>query len=113
MAQTQAAYAMECVISEAAEKAGVDPVEFRRINHIREGESSPIFEKLGEGKEGVPQTIGSCGLEGCIDWGVKEIEWGKEKSSFCPSQEKRKRHGHFDAGIQYSRNRIWEQPLSK
>ena len=85
---TQAAFAMECVISEVAQKIGMDTVEFRKMNHIKSGEGSPIFEKLGEGKEGVPQTIGSCGLAECIEWGEKEIEWGKKNP---PSEPHKKR----------------------
>ncbi len=75
---TQAAYPMECLIDEMAERIGMDPLEFRKKNHIQEGESSPVFKQLGEGREGVAQTIMSCGLDRCIDLGAKEIKW-KEK----------------------------------
>ncbi|MBI3892675.1 MAG: molybdopterin-dependent oxidoreductase, partial [Candidatus Wallbacteria bacterium] len=72
---TQGAYAMECLIDEMAERLQLDPLEFRKKNHIRIGESSPVFKALGEGREGVAQTIESCGLDQCIDLGAKEIGW--------------------------------------
>ena len=37
-------------MDDLAELIGIDPIELRIKNHIREGETSPIFEKLGEGK---------------------------------------------------------------
>ncbi|MDP6155258.1 MAG: molybdopterin-dependent oxidoreductase [Candidatus Thermoplasmatota archaeon] len=75
---TQAAFAMECNMNEMARKIGMDPLEFRKKNHIGIGDTSPIFEALGEGGEGVPQSVESCGLDQCIDRGAHEIGW-KEK----------------------------------
>lgn len=72
---TQAAFAMECNINEMARKIGMDPLEFRKKNHIRVGDTSPVFKALGEGGEGVLQTIGSCGLDECIERGAWEIGW--------------------------------------
>lgn len=76
---TQGYFALETAIDELANKMGIDPVEFRKRNHIREGETSPVFEKLGEGREGIPQTIESCALDKCIEIGKREIEWEKWK----------------------------------
>ena len=76
---TQAAFAMECVMDEAAEKLGVDPVALRQKNHIRSGQGSPVFRMLGEGTEGVEQTIGSCGLEECIKQGAAWIGWNERQ----------------------------------
>jgi putative selenate reductase molybdopterin-binding subunit len=72
---TQAVFGLECLIDEAAEKLGMDPIELRRKNHIRSGGTSPIFKALGEGTEGVEMTIGSCGLEDCITLGAESIGW--------------------------------------
>ena len=55
----------------------MDPLEFRKKNHIQTGESHPAFEALGEGKPGAPMTIGSCGLDECIDRGAAEIGWSR------------------------------------
>ncbi len=75
---TQAAFPMECIMDEAAVALGMDPIELRLINHIRPGESSPVFKALGEGRAGVEMTIGSCGLDECLKLGSEAIGW-KEK----------------------------------
>lgn len=81
---TQAAYAVECHMDDMAEALGLDPIEFRRRNHIDIGETSPIWKAIGEGKAGVDMAIRSCGLKECIDIGMREIDWKK----------KHKRPGH-------------------
>ncbi len=77
---TQAAFACESAIDELAEKIGIDPLELRKKNHIKTGDTSPVFKKLGEGREGVEQRIGSCGLGRCIELGAKEIGWERRNS---------------------------------
>jgi putative selenate reductase molybdopterin-binding subunit len=72
---TEGYFALECAIDQLARELGLDPLEFRHRNHIRQGESSPIFRKLGEGREGVDQVVASCGLERCIELGAKTIGW--------------------------------------
>ncbi len=72
---TQSTLAMETVMDELARRIGIDPAEFRLRNHIKEGETSPIFKALGEGTEGHEQTIDSIGLTECIKLGAKEINW--------------------------------------
>ncbi len=74
---TQAYFPLEVQMDQLAEQLGMDPLEFRRMNHIQEGESSPIFEVLGEGKAGVAQSITSCGLPECITRGAEAIGWAK------------------------------------
>ncbi|MHA2252220.1 MAG: xanthine dehydrogenase family protein molybdopterin-binding subunit, partial [Candidatus Kariarchaeaceae archaeon] len=76
---TQAAFALEVVIDEMAEAIGMDPTEFRLKNHIRAGEGSPVFKALGEGTEGVEQTIKSCGLSECIIQGKEAIDWDNKR----------------------------------
>ncbi|MCK9457655.1 MAG: molybdopterin-dependent oxidoreductase, partial [Candidatus Riflebacteria bacterium] len=65
-------------MDDMAEAIGMDPIKFRQMNHIVEGESSPIFKALGEGREGVDMAIGSCGLAECITKGMKIIDWQKK-----------------------------------
>ena len=77
---TQAAFALECVMDEIAYKLKIDPVKLRKKNHIISGGTSPIFQKLGEGKAGVEQFIGSCGLADCIEKGAKAIGWNKKNA---------------------------------
>ncbi len=76
---TQAFFGFESQIDMMAEAIGMDPLEFRMKNHIRLGETSPVFAALGEGKEGVPMDISSCALDECIRQGAKEIGWKNRK----------------------------------
>ena len=76
---TQAAFAMECYMDEVAEMLGIDPLEMRRRNHILEGEGSPVFAALGEGKPGVEQKIGSSGLAQCLTLGAEAIGWSDKR----------------------------------
>jgi probable selenate reductase molybdenum-binding subunit len=72
---TQGYAALEQVVDEIAEKLGMDPAEIRKINHIKAGETSPIFKALGEGREGVTQYIQSEATDKLLELGTKEIGW--------------------------------------
>jgi probable selenate reductase molybdenum-binding subunit len=85
---TQAAFGMEIQLDEMARAIGMDPIELRLLNHIREGETSPVFAALGEGGEGVEQTIDSIGLERCMEQGAEAIGW-KEKRAAGRGPQKR------------------------
>ena len=74
----QGNYGLETAMSELAAELGVDPIELRRRNMIREGETSPIFAIMGEGTEGVPQSIRSCKLEECVRRGKEMIGWDEK-----------------------------------
>jgi CO/xanthine dehydrogenase Mo-binding subunit len=76
---TQAYIAMEIQMDELAHAIGMDPVAFRQMNHIRKGETSPVFAALGEGGEGVEQRIDSIGLPQCIKLGARAIGWKKKR----------------------------------
>jgi putative selenate reductase molybdopterin-binding subunit len=76
---TQAAFGLESFMDEVAEKLQIDPVELRRKNHVLPGESSPVFAALGEGKPGVEQRIGSCGLAECLTRGAAAIGWAEKR----------------------------------
>jgi len=76
---TQGYVATGIQMDEMACAIGMDPVEFYRRNHIRAGETSPVFQALGEGKEGVEMIIGSCGLDECLDRGARAIGWKKKR----------------------------------
>jgi len=88
---TQGYFAMECILDEIARELNMDPVELRKINHIRTGESSPVFAALGEGKPGVEQKIGSCGLDRCLEKGMEEFDWEnrEERRKESPPDKKR------------------------
>lgn len=72
---TQGYFALNQMFDIIAERMNIDVVELYRKNCIRLGETSPIFEKLGEGKAGTRQDITSCALEECIDVGLETIDW--------------------------------------
>ena len=74
----QGLLALESVVDQLAYKLGMDPVEIRRMNAIREGESSPIFKIMGEGREGVEQVVESCKLHECIEKGMEIIGWSQK-----------------------------------
>ena len=76
---TQGYFPLELAVDQVAERLGMDALEVRRINHIRSGETSPIFEELGEGRKGVEQTIKSCALEQCIAIGAERIGWAAKR----------------------------------
>ena len=89
---TQGYFALETAMDEAAERLGLDPIEFRLRNAIRTGEGSPIFEKLGEGREGVSQTVKSCELKRCLEVGAERIGWASMRG-------KKERHGSWVHGV--------------
>jgi len=62
----QGYFALESMMDEVAHELGMDPMELRRKNLIRQGDEDPIATKLGEGKEGFARTVESCGMEDCI-----------------------------------------------
>jgi CO/xanthine dehydrogenase Mo-binding subunit len=77
---TQGMMALGQLIDEAARAIGMDPVDFCLRNHIRAGETHPIFRALGEGREGVDMTIASCGLAECIRLGAERFGWKKRRA---------------------------------
>jgi len=66
----QATFAIECTMDMLAEKAGIDPVEFRRINANQSGDVSPADLR-----------ITTCGLEECMDTVKKNLEWDAAKGA--------------------------------
>ena len=73
----QGCFALECQIDEVAAELGMEPLELRKKNHIRLGDTDPLSAKLGEGKEGLVRVVRSTGLEKAIELGCEAIGWGK------------------------------------
>ncbi len=71
----QGNFAVESAIDMLIEKLGVDPIEFRNKNMIKENETSPIFAIMGEGTEGTAMNMDSCKLEYCLHRGKDLIKW--------------------------------------
>ncbi|HIP99746.1 TPA: hypothetical protein EYH33_04340 [Candidatus Bipolaricaulota bacterium] len=89
---TQGYFALEVAMDMLAERLGMDPIELRRKNHIRAGESSLIFAKLGEGRKKKPQIVHSCALEECLQVGAARIGWEEKRG-------KRRREGNWAYGV--------------
>jgi putative selenate reductase molybdopterin-binding subunit len=89
---TQGQFAMEVAIDRLAFELGLDPLELRSRNHLRVGETSPIFKALGEGREGVEQVITSCALDECIRVGAERIRWSERRGT-------RRRDGSWLHGV--------------
>ena len=74
----QGNYAVESIIDELAEKLHMDPITLREMNSMKEKETSPIFEIMGEGTEGTAMIMESCKLPYCIKRGRELMEWDKK-----------------------------------
>jgi putative selenate reductase molybdopterin-binding subunit len=70
----QGHFAVESHMDEVAREIGMDPIEFRKQNHVREGDLDRIAAILAE-EESHYRRIRSCGLEECIDRGREAIEY--------------------------------------
>ncbi|MFA6618196.1 MAG: molybdopterin cofactor-binding domain-containing protein [Candidatus Neomarinimicrobiota bacterium] len=66
----------------------LDLPEYIKKWHIQEGETSGVFEALGEGKDGVPQIVNSCKLDECIDICIKEIDWYNKRDKKIKNGDK-------------------------
>lgn len=71
----QGNYALETAVDVLAEKLNIDPVKLREMNSMREKETSPIFEIMGEGTKGTAMIMESCKLPYCIKRGAELIDW--------------------------------------
>lgn len=76
---TQGYFALNQHLDILCRKLNLDLPEYLKKNHIREGETSKVFEALGEGKTGVRQYVNSCKLDKCIDICTREIGWYEKR----------------------------------
>jgi putative selenate reductase molybdopterin-binding subunit len=78
----QGSFALQLAAAEMAEMLQMDHLDFIEKNRVREGSMLEILRCLGEGREGTPQRVSSCGLGPALDKGRKLVAWGtKEKSA--------------------------------
>ncbi len=75
----QGFFAMEVQMDEAAEVLEMDPVEFRKLNHIRQGETDLMSAAAGEGSGKKPRVMHSVGLPECIERGARAIGWEEKR----------------------------------
>ncbi len=87
----QGFFALESHMDEIARQLGMDALELRRKNWIKEGDENPLAKALGEGKEGLTQVIQSCGLPQCLQIVEEKLGW-KEKRG-------KRGNGRFRLGV--------------
>ncbi len=80
----QGSFALQLAAAEMAAKLGMDQLTFIEKNRVREGAMLEILRCLGEGREGTPQLVYTCGLGPALDEGKKLINWGKKETSSDP-----------------------------
>ncbi|MES0360237.1 MAG: molybdopterin cofactor-binding domain-containing protein, partial [Anaerolineales bacterium] len=74
----QGFWAVERQMEKIANDLGMDPIEFRIKNSLREGELQPFSTAWSEGREPSPETIETCGLEQCVQQGRAAIGWDQK-----------------------------------
>ncbi|GAP06365.1 xanthine dehydrogenase, molybdenum binding subunit apoprotein [Anaerolinea thermolimosa] len=74
----QGFWAVERHMEKISRKLGIDPVEFRMKNAIRQGELHPFSTAWSEGREPRPEIIQTVGLEECIRQGKAVIGWDQK-----------------------------------
>lgn len=87
----QGYFALNQQLDIICDKLGLDLLEYIKENHLKAGETSPVFEKIGEGTEGVKQIIHSCELSRCIDVGAREIGWYEKRRKRLSFEENKVR----------------------
>ncbi|MBP7633649.1 molybdopterin-dependent oxidoreductase Mo/Fe-S-binding subunit, partial [Candidatus Ozemobacteraceae bacterium] len=80
----QGSFALQLAAAEMAEKLGMDQLAFLEKNRVREGVMLEILRCLGEGREGTPQLVQTCGLGPALEQGKQLINWGKKNASDDP-----------------------------
>jgi putative selenate reductase molybdopterin-binding subunit len=74
----QGFWAVDRHMEKIARKLGMDPVEFRLKNAVRQGELQPFSTAWSEGRAPQPEVIDTCGLVECAKQGKLAIDWEKK-----------------------------------
>jgi putative selenate reductase molybdopterin-binding subunit len=74
----QGFWAVERHMEKIARELGLDPIEFRLKNALRQGELQPFSTAWSEGREPRPEKIETCGLEECVRQGRAAIGWDQK-----------------------------------
>jgi putative selenate reductase molybdopterin-binding subunit len=77
----QGSYALQTAMAELAAKLGMDQLELIEKNRVREGVMLEILKCLGEGREGKPERVASCGLGPALKKGAEMMNWGRKEES--------------------------------
>jgi putative selenate reductase molybdopterin-binding subunit len=79
-------FALQLAAAEMADALGMDHLAFLELNRVREGVVLEILRCLGEGREGTPQRVFTCGLGPALEQGARSIGWGTPKPSDDPDR---------------------------
>ncbi len=85
----QGFFPLESMVDEIAHDLGLDPIDLRHKNYVKEGDDVPIAKVLGEGKEGYPLVIYTSGMKECLEEGSKLIEWEELQKTSSEGIERR------------------------
>lgn len=88
----QVLYALECATEDAARAIGMDSVEFRLKNIVRQGDLDPLSKK----------RIESCGMTECLIRGKEIIGWDRKKKEYEKYKTGPKRRGLGVACFSYA-----------
>lgn len=77
-------YGVETVMDIAAEKLGIDPVELRKMNHMRAGDIDAGYDPLSY----VSCYISGSGITECLEAGAARLDW---KNQWKPPSAKKSR----------------------
>lgn len=77
-------FAVQMALAETAEALGMSHLEFIRKNHVEKGYRLEILKCLGEGREGIPQEVSSCGLSECLSRGEASMRLGEREEGKTP-----------------------------
>ncbi len=82
----QGYFAVDSHMDEIAHALGIDPVEYRLANAVREGDEDPLATKLGEGKEGFRRIFRTNGLAECWERVGEVSGWDAWRASLAPGE---------------------------
>jgi len=71
----QGYFALESHMDEIAARLGLDPLDFRRRNHVRRGDYDPINLDSSSGVPRSQRHFRSCALPECLTRGAEAIGW--------------------------------------
>ena len=74
----QGFWAVERHMEKISQLLGMDPIEFRLKNTLREGELQPFSTAWSEGRAPQPEIIRTCALEECAIQGKAAIGWDQK-----------------------------------
>ncbi len=88
----QCQYGIETLMEEIAEKLNLDVVEFKRKNWIKLGEPMHLSKQLGEGREGVEQSLKTSAMDEAVNIGIEATNFYAKREKYR-AQTGRYRHG--------------------